>query len=255
MSKDSSGEYKSEQGQSGKHSEAAGAHGRMLSEVSLTQVHKSAAPEAKALAAGGLSCDSNWSKMVAQWVTKNEGGEKYLVYNSNDHGQGISVGLLQWNQRKGRLPELLQAWHAQDPKKFNHLFGRHAAEMLRADSVRVADFNNDRVLHSGMLAALADREFQQVQAQLRSKHIVHSCEVAQSHDFKSLRGRAVVADLYNQLGETGTVRALNDVPRGPNESIRIEQLKAHTGHRIHGGDRVASIEDNVKAVWRKLGSK
>lgn len=104
------------------------------------------------------------------------------------------------------------------------MFGRHAAEMLRADSVRVADFNNDRALHNGMLAALADKEFQQVQAQLRSKHIVHSCEVAQTHDFKSLRGRAVVADLYNQIGETGTIRALNQVPRGPKESVRIEQL-------------------------------
>lgn len=254
MSRDSSSENKSDRAD-GKHTEAAGAHGKLLAEVSGSAISSNQVQEAKALAAGGMSCDSNWSKMVAQWVTKNEGGEKYLVYNPNDHGQGISVGLLQWNQKKGRLPDLLQAWHAQDPAKFNHMFGRHAAQMLRADSVRVADFNNDRALHNGMLAALADKEFQQVQAQLRSKHIVHSCEVAQEHDFKSLRGRAVVADLYNQIGETGTIRALNQVPRGPKESVRIEQLKATTGHRTHGEDRVASIEDKVKEVWRKLGSR
>lgn len=228
-------------------------HEKLLADAHAAKPHSTSNGEKTDLLKGGMRCEGAWSNMVAQWVTKNEGGEKYLVYNPNDHGQGISVGLLQWNQKKGRLPDLLQAWHHQDPAKFNKLFGSHSSQMLRAETVRMADFNGNSSLHKAMLAALADPEFQRVQAKLRNTHIVHSCEVAQSHHFTSLRGRAVVADLYNQIGETGTVRALEKVPDGPNESKRIELLKANTQGRIHGGDRVASIEDKVRDVWHKLG--
>lgn len=236
-------------------SSQAAAQAKLRSDAQSDKPSKRERDEARALVAGGATCDSNWSHMVGQWVTHNEGGEKFLTYNANDMGQGISVGLLQWNQKKGRLPELLQAWHSKDAAKFDRLFGSYAPQMLKADAVRKADFNGNEVLHRAMLAALADKEFQQVQTRLRNNHIVHSCQVAQAHDFKSLRGRAVVADLYNQIGENGTVRALSRVPRGRPESERIELLKVSTGNRINGHDRVASIEDRVKEIWRKIGAK
>jgi hypothetical protein len=211
--------------------------------------------EAKAIMKGANSCSGEWSNMVAQWVTHNEvSQQKFLAYNANDHGAGISVGLLQWNQKKGRLPELLQDWHKKDPAKFEHMFGGYSSDLLKADWVRSADFNDNSTLNKGMHAALADSEFQQVQVDLRNQHIVKSCEVAESNGFTSLRGRAVVADLFNQIGERGTVHALHHVPENKPESVRIEALKKVTGGRTNGHDRVSSIEDKVKEVWRKLGT-
>jgi hypothetical protein len=212
--------------------------------------------ETRALMKGSSSCSGPWSNMVAQWVTHNEvSQQRFLAFNPNDHGAGISIGLLQWNQKKGSLPELLKDWHEKDPAKFNRMFGGYAAGLLKADFVRSADFVGTPILNQGIHSALADGEFQEVQLALRNAHIVKSCEVAQSNGFSSLRGRAVVADLFNQIGERGTVHALQKVSASKPESMRIEDLKKLTGGRVNGHDRVSSIEDNVKDIWRKLGSK
>jgi hypothetical protein len=200
------------------------------------------------------SCGGQWTNMVEKWVTHNEvAKKKYEVYTPNDAGHGISVGILQWNQKRGSLTELLREWHHKDPSKFDHTFGKYSASLLNVDFVKRADFNNNPILNRGMKSSLADHEFQQVQLGLRYKQLAHSCDVAQTHGFKSLRGRAVVADLFNQMGPTGTVEAMDRVPANKNESIRIEQLKKLTGSRPHGHDRVSLIEDQVKEVWRKIG--
>jgi hypothetical protein len=162
---------------------------------------------------------------------------------------------LQWNQKKGSLPELLQDWHQKDPAKFDRIFGNYSANLLKPDWVRRADFPGTPALNNGIHTALADNEFQQVQVSLRNAHIVKSCEVAQSNGFTSLRGRAVVADLYNQIGERGTEHALHKVPLNKPESARIEELKKVTGGRVNGHDRVSSIEDKVRDIWRQLGSQ
>jgi hypothetical protein len=212
-------------------------------------------PELKALLKGGSSCSGEWSNMVAQWVTHNEvSAQKFLAFNPNDHGAGISIGLLQWNQKKGRLPELLKDWHQKDPGKFDHIFGGYSTKLLNADWVRSADFPGTPALNNGIHSALADGEFQQVQLSLRNEHIVKSCEVAQSNGFTSLRGRAVVADLFNQIGERGTEHALHKVSPDKPESARIEELKKVTGGRVNGHDRVSSIEDKVRDIWRQLGA-
>lgn len=212
--------------------------------------------EARSLMKGAGSCSGQWTNMVGQWVSHNEVSQKkFLAYNPNDHGAGISIGLLQWNQKKGSLPELLADWHKKDPAKFDHIFGGYSASLLKTNWVRTADFNGNATLNQGIHAALADAEFQKVQAGLREAHMAKSCEVAAANGFTSLRGRAVVADLYNQIGEGGTLHALHRVPRGKPESERIETLKRITDQRTNGTDRVASIEDRVKEVWRKLGTK
>ena|GEM_PF-2138186 len=220
-----------------------------------TETEKPASKEAQALMKGAASCSGEWSNMVAQWVTHNEvSKQKFVAFNPDDGGHGISVGLLQWNQKRGRLPELLKDWHHKDPDKFDRIFGNYSANLLKADYVRDADFVGTPKLYQGMQQALADGEFQQVQLGLRNKHIVKSCEVAQDNGFKSLRGRAVVADLFNQIGESGTVQAMRHVSPSKPESARIEELKKVTGGRVNGHDRVSSIEEKVKEIWRQLGS-
>lgn len=218
---------------------------------------KVAVPETRhALMKGGDSCEGDWAKMVAKWVTQNEGSrDKHLAYNANDMGHGISVGLLQWNQEKGKLPDLLKSWHDKNPRKFNTIFGEHSADLLKDSWVRTADFNGNKTLYGGMRKALADPEFQGVQDRLSNQNMVRACNVATDHGFKSLRGRAVVGDLFNQLGEGGARSALRKVPEGKGESQRIEDLKKITGTRINGKDRVNTLEDNVKEIWRQIGGQ
>lgn len=216
-----------------------------------------AKPEIRhAIMKGGDTCEGDWAKMVAKWVTQNEGSrDKHLAYNANDMGHGISVGLLQWNQEKGKLPDLLKSWHDKNPRKFNTMFGEHSADLLKDSWVRTADFNGNKTLYSGMRKALADSEFQGVQDKLSNQNMIRACNVATDHGFRSLRGRAVVGDLFNQLGEGGARSALRKVPEGKNESARIEDLKKITGMRINGKDRVNTLEDNVKEIWRQIGGQ
>lgn len=204
---------------------------------------------------GGDSCEGEWANMVSQWVTQNEGSrDKHRAFNPNDMGHGISVGLLQWNQKKGKLPDLLQAWHDKNPEKFQTMFGAYSTNLTRDSFVRSADFVGNKTLHDGMVKALADREFQGVQDTLRNKNMVRACEVATDYGFKSLRGRAVVSDLFNQLGEGGARNVIRKVALDKPESARIEELKRRTGGRINGEDRVSTLEENVKKIWRQLGS-
>lgn len=204
---------------------------------------------------GGDSCEGEWANMVSQWVTQNEGSrDKHRAFNPNDMGQGISVGLLQWNQKKGKLPDLLHAWHDKNPEKFQTMFGDYSTNLTRDSFVRSADFVGNKTLHDGMVKALADREFQGVQDTLRNKNMVRACEVATDYGFKSLRGRAVVSDLFNQLGEGGARNVIRKVALDKPESARIEELKRRTSGRINGEDRVSTLEENVKRIWRQLGS-
>jgi hypothetical protein len=192
--------------------------------------------------------------MVARWVTHNEAGPKsYMAFNPNDMGHGISVGLMQWNQKRGKLPDLLQAWHRKNPAKFDGMFGHYSDDLLSTSFVKGADFTNG-TLKTGMERALADPEFQRVQLTMRNNHIENSCEIAKDYQFTALRARAIVADLVNQMGEAGARRLLARVPsveKIPNPSTRIERLKVMTDGRVNGDDRVASIEDRVREIWRQ----
>lgn len=204
---------------------------------------------------GAPSCSGSWEEVntVARWVTHNEAGPlSYTAFNPDDVGNGISVGLMQWNQKRGKLPDLLRAWHTKNPTKFDGMFGRYSDDVLENSFVKTADFNSG-VLKTGIDRALADPEFQRVQLHLRNAHIEDSCEIARDYRFTSLRGRAIVADLVNQLGEGGTRRLLAKVPsrdKIPNESVRIERLKDITDGRVNGIDRVDAIEDKVREIWR-----
>ncbi len=209
---------------------------------------------------GAPSCSGSWENvnMVARWVTHNEAGQaSYTAFNPDDAGNGISVGLMQWNQKAGKLPDLLQAWHRKNPTKFDGMFGRYADDVLSTPFVKSADFTSG-TLKSGIDKALADPEFQHVQLNMRNNHIESSCEIARDYRFTSLRGRAIVADLVNQLGEGGTRRLLRQVPKVdkvPNESVRIERLKDITEGRVNGDDRVSAIEGRVKEIWRQEAKK
>lgn len=201
----------------------------------------------------GPTCSQSWEEvnMIAGWVTHNEAGHmSYTAFNPDDNGSGISVGLMQWNQERGKLPELVDAWHDKNPAKFDRIFGGSSANMLDESWLRSVDFSSKPGLTRAMHTALADSEFQRVQVDLRNGHIEDSCELARDYRFTSLRGRAVVADMVNQLGEGGARSMLRRLALTGNESQRIERLKTVSDGRINAADRIAAIEDKVKEVWR-----
>jgi hypothetical protein len=198
-------------------------------------------------------CHGQWAQTVNGWITDNEAKQhKQLTYLPNDAGHGISVGLLQWNQKRGSLNTLLSDWHHQDPAKFDRYFGKYSGALMDVKNVHKADFNNNPILHNGMIAALKDPEFQRVQFSLREQQLAKSCVLADEHGFKSIRGRGYTADLYTNIGPGATARALAKIPPNHNESLRIEQLKAVTAYRPHAGIRDGNIEEAAKVVWRKL---
>jgi|AGTN01.2.fsa_nt_gi hypothetical protein len=224
-------------------------------ETPRTATSTTTAPETHRLATRPATTAQACSGYVAQigsWITHNEAGRSaYTAYNPDDAGNGISVGLMQWNQKAGKLPDLIKAWHAKNPDKFEDMFGGYSDDMLSTSFVRSANFTGNKTLASGISQALSDREFQQVQLNMRNGHIRNSCELANDHRFTSVRGTAVVADLVNQIGPAGTARALRKVSTNiANESLRIEELKRITGWRTNSGDRVGVIEERVKEIWR-----
>lgn len=51
---------------------------------------------------------SQFIDRVKKLISRNEGG--YSTIALDDNGYGISVGIAQWNQKKGELPKLFRAW-------------------------------------------------------------------------------------------------------------------------------------------------
>lgn len=128
---------------------------------------------------------------VKKLISRNEGG--YSTIALNDNGYGISVGIAQWNQKKGELPKLFRAWYdASEAEKeegglpelykgwrkaaegevqekrttekaadgtynrFERIFGIHAQTLLDEQSVRDYPFTADTDEARDMMTRLRD---------------------------------------------------------------------------------------------------
>jgi hypothetical protein len=196
----------------------------------------------------GDVCSDREKQLIGDWVTQNEVGAKAspLTYNPNDHGHGVSVGLMQWNQKKGKLPELLQAFHDSDPRRFDAIFGGNAQNVLNVQFVKQADFTSG-ALNRSLIESLT--AFQSVQYELRNKQVELGCEKAYQHNFTALRGVGVSADLVNHLGPARTEKVIHQVPIGLSESARIDKLEA-LGEKW-GVHRMTAIDSSDKLLWKK----
>ncbi len=183
---------------------------------------------------------------VIRTVASNEGSLTTLT--KNDAGHGISVGIRQWNQKRGELPDLLKSFHDKSPEKFDATFGRHAKRLLSENYVRHANLAGNKEIMSGMKKALADPEFQEVQVEKFRKFADKSAETAKKYGLKSEVGAALVADITNQMGEGGlrrvmrragiqpggevkdeavALKAMERATRRPNSSARFDQLASN----------------------------
>jgi hypothetical protein len=186
-------------------------------------------------------------------ISRNEG--KFTTINTNDGGHGWSVGIRQWNQEKGEMPNLLLAMFKHDPEKFKRDFGPYASKIIHnIDDPAHATVNENWVRHTNfnhldgfkgrMQTALND--FQDVQVALARKFVEQGIKIAEGAGFKSELGMAVVCDIINQKGLRGLKDALRHVPPGGDERSRIMALE-HATHRPNGRSRLASLVGQFSA--------
>lgn len=86
------------------------------------------------------------------YTSYEEGLGKWDAWNPSDSGAGVSVGIIQFNQRVGSLPRLLQTMNRYDTGKFNEIFGLYARNALNPSWVKSADFNQDELKRRTILA-------------------------------------------------------------------------------------------------------
>lgn len=177
---------------------------------------------------------------VKRLISRNEGG--YNTIALNDNGYGISVGIAQWNQKKGELPKLFRAWYdaseaeregelpelfkgwrkaaeanakdppvkfgpSVEPNRFERIFGVHAQTLLDEQKVReypfTADTDEARDMMKRLRDALDDGLFRHVQDELVRNNVRRAILLADKYGHHSTRFIAQVADVANQYGWNG----------------------------------------------------
>lgn len=158
--------------------------------------------------------------LIAAMVSSNEGKPNSIVWN--DNGAGISVGLLQANQKKGQLPELIRRTAESSEGRTDILaaFGQKRAARLFANPeiIRKWRFKRHNALGKGISVLSNSQTFQNAQLQMLRENIVRAAEISAHHNIESSAAVAIVADLMNQWGERGAHRFL---PNGMTDDSQI----------------------------------
>jgi len=194
---------------------------------------------------------------IVKAIGANEGDLTNI--NKNDNGHGISVGIRQWNQKRGELPDLLKSMHDKNPQKFDQTFGPYAKNLQSEKWVRHANMGGNPDLMKRMKNALNDPEFQKVQIDKAREFAQKSIDTAQRYGLKTEQGAALVADITNQMGEGGARRVLNRAGLHPggsvsNESAALQRVE-HFTHRPNSRDRfnqIASSFSNGDLIRKRV---
>ena len=183
---------------------------------------------------------------IVKAIGANEGDLTHIT--KNDAGHGISVGIRQWNQKTGELPNLLQEMHDKNPQKFDSTFGSYSKNLQNEHYVRHTDMAHNPDLMKRMDNALKDPEFQKVQIDDARNFAQKSIDTAQKYGLHSEKGAALVADITNQMGEGGARKALAHAGLRPGGSVKNEeqalQRLEHATHRPNSRDRFNTIASN-----------
>lgn len=167
----------------------------------------------------------------------------YQAFNADDNG-GISVGIRQWHAG-GALPELLNAWKNESPEKFNNYF--HGMSPAQINNMSAREFNANPDLVQGMKGALADKQYQGVQADLMMNWVRREVQTGMGLGLTSEKEIATFVDIANQYGQGDANRAATI---GRASGDQGEQMNA----AVRGGaysERYAQIDsafssDNVQ---------
>ncbi|MBC8000247.1 MAG: hypothetical protein IAF58_19990 [Leptolyngbya sp.] len=185
--------------------------------------------------------------MANEGALNGDGTPKFTAFNPDDNG-GISVGLRQWHAG-GALPELLNAWKAEDPQKFEQYFKGHSPDQI--NNMSSAEFANSPGMTEGMKAALADPEYQKVQTRLIEDWVKREVKTGMDLGLTGETELAVFVDVSNQYGQDTATRAASigkadgDQGKQMNDSARGGQY----------AERFARIEENFSENSASLTAK
>ncbi|MCB9638585.1 MAG: chitosanase [Myxococcales bacterium] len=156
-------------------------------------------PRNSEAANAGMTRDQAIDRLI-DYTARNEGGGRYDTWNPNDNGHGVSFGLIQFNQKSGSLPTLMNRMSQANPERFNQIFGPYADNMRNPEWVRNANLN-DPDIKARMLQAGREPEFQKVQRDLaREGYFEPTNRLAEQYGITSERGRAMLFDTAVQYG-------------------------------------------------------
>jgi hypothetical protein len=198
-------------------------------------------------------------QIMEQVISKNEGTPS--IINWNDNGYGVSVGMFQWNQKSGELPQLMQRMAQEKPEQFKAAFGRYAEMMTDERFVRSANISPRSELGACMQRAMNDPELQKVQYEVAAEKVAKCAEVCRQYGLTSVQGVAVFADMVNQLGwgsANGHKGALPDLVRaaaagGGDEQITANLLRLSARH-AYRGERTQRLHSQIAALDGRPGS-
>lgn len=172
----------------------------------------------------GRNQSGSLTERIVASISSHEGS--FTSINHNDAGYGISVGIRQWNQKTGELPNLIRAWHNKNPARFTQIFGDYTPNLLDEKWVRSYDMANDSRFMNSMKNALADKDLQRVQMEDAHRFVNHTTELAKKYGFQSEFGIALVCEMVNQMGQTGTERTLAKCGIKKNEGTIVDEHQA-----------------------------
>ncbi len=188
----------------------------------------------------------NFVDRVVLAVSANEGS--FTSVNPNDAGYGISIGIRQWNQKAGELPNLFRAWSEKFPTRFREIFNEYSEDLVNENWVRNTDIGGNKCLMDAVRTALADSDFQQEQVNLARAFARSGIAFGAKFGFKSELGLALVTDIVNQKGRGGAEAVLRrtDLKAGDsisNELDAIERVSANS-NRAGAAQRFAQLKQS-----------
>lgn len=185
--------------------------------------------------------------MANEGALNTDGSPKFTAYNPDDNG-GISVGLRQWHAG-GALPELLNAWKDNDPKKFDDFFKGYSPAQI--NSMSSSEFASHPELVQGMKGALADEGYQKVQTELISNWVKREVKMGMDAGLTGEKELATYVDIANQYGQS---RADQAASIGKAEGDQGQQMNSS----VRGGqyaERYARIDQNFSTQVASLEPK
>lgn len=194
--------------------------------------------------------DNQFIDKVMQTVMANEGAltadgkPRFTAYNPDDNG-GISVGIRQWHAG-GALPELLNAWQAADPQKFQEYFKGYSPAQI--NSMTSQQFASTPGMEEGMKKALEDPKYQGVQMQLMQDWVKREVKMAMDSGLTGEREIATYVDVANQYGQE---KANSIAPLGKGQGDQAEAMHAAARGGEYG-DRQARINANFSTEAASL---
>lgn len=143
---------------------------------------------------------------VIDYTAQVESKGKYDAVAADDNKAGVSLGLLQFNQRAGVLPALFAAMYAENPAKFTTMLGAGWANFLNEGWVRAADL---KPFIPTLKSMAADVDFQRAQRKLAKTVFFDPVErKAREYGITSERGITMLFDAAVQRGLGNVSKAL-----------------------------------------------